>query len=162
MGRIFRPGKFAGVTSPEVQSMQYATGQTFKIGAVLIYNAGEVVEGGADPTGIVGVAAADAGGGPGFEVNFASRVTATTGRVQEIPVYKANRNTVFSGRLENAGAIVTPTVAIIGTAYGLLKNGNDWVVDQTEVANTRVRIVDIDIPTLMVLFKFLEANLANP
>lgn len=164
MGRKFMPARFAGVGSPEVQSMQYDSAQTFKQGAVIVYeagNTGEVVEGGVDPTPIVGVALEDANSKPGHQA--ANNPLVVTGRVQEASLAKANRTTVFSGRMVNGATDpVTPALSDIGKVYGLLKIGDDWVVDQAEVTNTRVEIVDIDVNEKIVFFKFMEAHLAVP
>lgn len=164
MGRIFQPAIIPTNSSPEVDGMIYTPGQTFLKGAVLIYNAGNVTEGGADPTGIVGIALADAASGPGLSLSFDSKVNARTGTFLGVSVAKANRMTVFSGRMVNGGTDpVTPVAADIGTAYGLLKTGaNEWVVDQAEVVNTRLRITKIDIGNKIVYFRFLEANLGQP
>jgi hypothetical protein len=145
--------------------MVYTTGQTFKKGAVLIYDGvtGRVIEGGADPTPIVGIATEHADSKPGFGVGHASQVVATTGRVEEVTVAKANRNTVFSGRMVNGATDpVTPVQADVNKLYGLLKTGEDWVVDQADVTNTRVEITDFDADSRIVLFKFMEAHLAAP
>jgi len=166
LGRIFRPGKFAGATAPDTQSMVYTTGQTFLSGAVLVYDGvtGKVIEGGADPTLIAGVSADKAAGKPGFSMSQDSSVVARTGTVEEVSVHKANRQTEFSGRMVNGGTDpVTPVQADINKVYGLLKTaGNDWVVDQAETVNTRVEIVDIDVDSKIVFFKFMEAHLGQP
>lgn len=146
---------------PDVISAQYTTGQTFKTGAILVYTAaGEVSEGGADPTPIAGVALEPAGSKPGYDA--ANSPTTFTGRVQEVSMAKANRVTVYSSRFTNAGVDVTPTQTLIDEQYGLIKVGNDWTVDQTDVVNTRVEIVDIDVDNKLVFWKFLEAQLATP
>ncbi len=163
MGRKIQPARFGGATAAEHQSMQYTGTPSFKKGAILIFAAGFVAEGGADPTGIVGVSNEDAESKPGKGLSHDAAVVARTGSVSEVTVARANRNTVFSGRMVNGGTDpVTPVQADIGTAYGLLKVANDWVVDQTETVNTRLRIVDIDIDNKLVFFKFLETALATP
>ena len=166
MGRKFQPARLPIGEAPEVQSMQYDSAQTFKTGAVLIYeggNTGEVVEGGADPTPIVGVALADADSGPGYGLGHSADVLQVTGRVQEVSVAKANRATVFSGRMvSGATDPVTPALTDIGKVYGVVKTGNDWTVDQAEAVNTRVKIVDVDIDNKVVFFRWMEAHLAVP
>lgn len=164
MGRKFIPARIPSGEAPDVQSMQHDSAETFKNGAVLIYesgNTGEVVEGGADPTPIVGVALQDADSGPGWDMGHSP--TQVTGRVQEVSVAKANRVTVFSGRMVNGATDpVTPALTDIGKLYGVLKSGNDWVVDQAETSNTRVEITDVDIDNKVVFFKWMEAHLAVP
>lgn len=165
MGRKFQPARFAGATAPEHQSMAYTAGQVYKKGAVVIFDgvAGTIIEGGADPTPIVGVATEDAASKPGFGVSHDASVVARTGTAAETTVAKATRTVVFSGRMVNGATDpVTPVQADINKVYGILKTGNDWVVDQADVVNTRVEIVDIDIDNKVVLFKFMEAHLAQP
>lgn len=167
MGRIFRPAKFGGATAPDTQSMEYAAGQTFLAGAVVVYEGGatgKIVEGGADPALIVGVAAEGAGTKPGLNLSHDSQVVARTGNVTEAVIHKANRNTIFSGRIVNGGTDpVTPAITDIGKTYSILKSGaGEWTLDAADGANQRVRVVDIDIVSKVAFFKFLEANLANP
>lgn len=165
MGRKFQPARFGGATAAEHQSMVHTTAQTFKKGAVLIFDGvtGRVIEGGADPTPIVGVATEDAASKPGFGVSHDASVVARTGTVEEVTVAKATRSTVFSGRMVNGATDpVTPVQADINKVFGLLKTGNDWVVDQAETVNTRVEVVDFDTDLKLVLFKFMEAHLAQP
>lgn len=158
-----QPARFGGATAAEHQSMAYTGTPSFKKGAVLIFAAGFIAEGGADPTGIVGVANEDAESKPGKGLSHDAAVVARTGNVSEVTVARANRSTVFSARMVNGGTDpVTPVITDIGTAYGILKSGNDWTVDQSDVVNTRVRITDIDIDNKLVFFKFLETALATP
>lgn len=160
MPRVFQPARFAGSSAPEVQSMQYDVAQVFTKGAVLVYEGGatgEVIEGAADPAAIVGVALEAANSKPGFGVGNAASIVATTGRAQEVSVAKANRQTIFTGRGTSA-----PTLASIGVAYGIVKSGSDWIVDVTDVVNTRVRIIDVDVDNALFFFRFLEAALAQP
>ena|SRR2546430_939399 len=161
-----QPARFTGATAPEIQSMKYAAGQTFKKGAVVIYEGGatgNIIEGGVDPATVVGVALEAADSKPGFSLSHDSSVVTRTGNVSEVSVAKANRQTVFSSRMVNGGTDpVTPVQADIGKAYGVLKVGNDWCVDQSDVVNTRLRVTDIDIDNKIVFFKWLEAALATP
>lgn len=167
MARPFQPARFAGASAPENQSMPYATGQTYKKGAVLIYEAGptgNVVEGGADPASIVGVALENADSKPGFGIGNSASIVATTGRVQETTVAKANRTTIFTGRGVNGGTDpTTPVLADIGKSYSILKTADGtWALDAADVANQRARVIDIDIDNKLFFFRFLEANLAQP
>src|SRR6266849_2711873 len=104
MGRIIQPASVPGGSGvPDVSSMFFTTGQTFKNGAVLIPDAatGRVIEGASAAVTVIGVALEDAGSKPGLSLNFDSLVLARTGNVQEVSVAKANRTTVFSSRLIN-------------------------------------------------------------
>jgi hypothetical protein len=168
MGRVFTPARMPAAAAPEVTTLDYATGQTFIKGAVLAYEAGptgKVVEAGANPAAIVGVALEAPASKPGFSVNFDSTVVARTGTVTKVSIAKANRMTVFSGRLVNGGTDpVTPALTDISAQYGITKSGaGEWYVDQAKTgANARVEVVAIDVDLKLVLFKFLEANLAQP
>jgi hypothetical protein len=167
MGRIFQPGRIpTGTSAPEVQSMFFTTGQAFLKGAIVVPDAatGRIIEAAANPASIVGVALEAPSSKPGFSVNFDATVVARTGTVQEVSVAKANRLTIFTGRMVNGGTDpVTPVQADLDTAYGVLKTGaGEWVVNQADVATTRVRVIDIDIPLQLVFFRFLEANLTTP
>ena|SRR5436190_404319 len=168
MGRVFVPARFPAAAAPEVTTLPYTAGQAFIKGAVLTYdtagNAGNVIEAGANPATIAGVALEAPASKPGFSVNFDSTVVARTGAVTKVSFAKANRITMFSGRMVNGGTDpVTPATTDVGIAYGILKTGaGEWVVNQADTTTTRVRIVAIDATLFLVIFRFLEANLAQP
>lgn len=168
MGRIWEPAMTPTSSAPEVQGMVYTTGQTFIKGAYLVFdggNPGQVIEGTSpNPAAIVGVALDAPGSHPGFQLNFDAAVVARTGTTQQIGVAKANRVTIFSGRMVNGGTDpVTPAQSDIGVSYEVLKTGaGEWVVNQAATVNVKVKIVDIDVATKMVFFRFLESVLAQP
>lgn len=158
------PGRVpSSIGVPDIRYMQHTSASTFKYGAVLVYNAGEVEEGGADPTPIVGISLAPAGKAPGYEA--ANNPVVSTGRQRKLSVAIANRQTVFIAGLVNTGVRVVPDIANVGVLYGLVKIGNNWFVDEAEVVNTRVEVIDFsDLYGVSggVFFKFMEAHLANP
>lgn len=164
MGRKFQVARLPSGTAPNTQSMQYDVAQVFKNGAVLVDEGGatgEVVEAGADPALIVGVAQEDANSKPGYDM--ANSPTVVTGRVQEVSVAIADRSQIFSGRGVNGGTDpTTPVLGDVDKNMGIVKVGNDWCIDFADAVNTRVKIVDIDIDNKIYFFKFLEANLARP
>lgn len=162
MGRIFQNARNAK-TVPQVQSMAYVAGQTFLKGALLIDVAsGEVQECGADPALILGVALEDAGSKIGYGVPNASQTTVVTGRVQEVSMLIADRDTQFSGRGVNGGTDpVLPLLTHIGEVYGVTKVVNDWVIDFAKAGTPRVIITDIRDSDNTFLFKVLEVNLAR-
>ena len=171
MGRIIIPARMPFGAAPEVTTIPYTTGQTFLKGAILVYdtggNQGNVVEGGANPAAIVGVALEAPASKPGFSVNFDSTVVARTGTVTKVSVAKANRLTVFSARMVNGATDpVTPAQTDVGVSYGVLAvavtGGNEWVVNQADKANTRVEVIAFDSSLNLVLFRFLESALAQP
>jgi hypothetical protein len=150
----------------EVQRFKYATGQVFKKGAPVIDDAaGEVVECGADPQSILGVALQGAGTGPGYGVANEADVVVATGRSQEVSVAMANRRTRFKTRGVNGGTDpVLPLQTHIGEQYSLAKVGNDWVIDLANAATPAIEITDIfpDDGLNLFEFKFLESVLARP
>lgn len=165
----FFPARMPGGTGvPEMQGMITVASPTFKQGAVLVLSSGLVDEGGANPTGWVGIAMQDADSAPGF--SQANNPTVSTGREQFVTVAKANRNTIFRGKLtNNSSTFITPVQADIGVSYGVTKYtiGGQviWTVDKAKVSGGgthRVTVVDIDVINLFVFYKVLEAHLATP
>lgn len=171
MGRIIIPSMTPTSSAPEVTTLLYTTGQAFLKGSILVYdsggNLGKVIEGGTDPTAIVGVALEAPASKPGFSVNFDAAVNARTGTVAGVSIAKANRITIFSGRMKNGATDpVVPATTDIGAKYGLVAvavtGGNEWVVDQSDTVNVRVEITDVDTTINAVFFRFLESALATP
>lgn len=163
MGRIFQNARNAK-TVPQVQSIAYATGQVFLKGALVVDTVnGELTECGADPVSILGVALEDCASKLGYGVPNVGQTTVVTGRAQEVSILVADRDTQFSGRGVNGGTDpVLPLQTHIGEKYGVVKVGNDWVIDFAETVNTRLQITDIRAEDNTFIFKFLEANLARP
>jgi hypothetical protein len=164
MGRIVQPASVPGGSGvPDVSSMFFTTGQTFKNGAILIPDAatGRVIEGASAAVTVIGVALEDAGSKPGLSLNFDSLVLARTGNVQEVSVAKANRTTVFSSRMINGGTDpVTPVQADQNKKYGLIRTAaGEWAINQADVTTVAALITDIDIDNKIVFWKFLEAVL---
>ena len=164
MARVFTPQVRPGGGAPESVSVAYTTGQTFKKGALLAYvAAGTVSECGADPTLVAGVALENAGSKPGYDA--ANSPTVFTGRVQEVTMARANRQTIFTARFVTAagGDPTTPTQTLINEQYGVAKDSNgQWYVDGDETTAKVVEIVDFDADLKIVYVKFLEAVLDLP
>lgn len=151
--------------SAQVQAMRYATGQVFKEKALVIDDAnGEVVECGADPQSILGIALQGAGTGLGFGLPNSDQVTVVTGRNQEVSVAIADRVSHFSARGVNGGTDpVLPLQTHIGEQYSMAKVGDDWVIDIANPTTPCVEIVDIvPAPDNFFIFKFLESVLSKP
>lgn len=168
MARGMQPARRTGDATTRVQSGYYATGQTYKKGAILVHNTnGELVEASADPTSIIGIALEGAGTKPGYDVANSSQLVVATGRVQETSYAVADREQEFSARAVNGGTDpVTPLQTHIAETYGVLKVANDWVIDMAEVTVKSIQITDIveaqgGDPGFF-LFKFLEAKLESP
>jgi hypothetical protein len=133
-----------GTTVPRVQSMAYETGQVFKAGALVVKNAnGNIVECGADPASVEGVALAGAGTGPGYDLPNSTQTVVVTGRSQEVPVAIADDEQEFMIRGVNGGTDpVLPLQTHIGEQYGTAKVGNDWVIDFAETTAKVWEITD--------------------
>lgn len=144
--------------APRVQAMAYATGQTFKAQALVVLNAnGEVVECGADPAAVLGIALNGAGTGMGYDLPNSSVTTVVTGRAQEVSVLIANDTDEYYGRGVNGGTDpVLPLQTHIGEQYGVAKVGVDWVIDFAEVTTKVVEITDILPESNSFVFKILK------
>lgn len=126
-----------------------AATQTYKKGAVLIVNAaGFVLEGGADPDNILGIAVRDGQNGAA-----AGDKTAET--------YLALPHVYF---VMNIGGAVATAQTQLGSKFGLVKEGDNWHVDTAEVAAVAVIIVDFDARDAIgdtngrVIVKFLDSR----
>lgn len=127
--RAFEIAKTIHGNSPWEMAYPEAASQTWKKGAVLTLNSsGYVVEAGADPARILGVACAD------------GQNLATAG-LKNCLVWVADAETMWVGNL--SGSSVTELVDV-GRGYGLVKVGNNWHVDKTDLANRRVIVVELD------------------
>jgi hypothetical protein len=159
VGRVFTPARWQGAGAPEIQSMTYDGSQDFIAGAVMVAGSTNAVkEASADPVAsIVGVALEREDAKPGWELGHSTDLKQVTGRVGEVSVAKANRNTVFSGVGTSAAA-----ASQIGTDYGLVDTSGEWQVDLTDESNVAVMVVDVDVDNNIIFFKFLEAVLLNP
>lgn len=166
MARRFGLGRVPSGEAPEVQSITYTTGQTFQKGAlVVVVAAGTISECGADPATVFGVALEPAGSRPGFDIGHSPSVV--TGRRQEVSVLRANRTTIFSGRMRDPGPPVVdpmpPVQTRITETYGVVNLGSsEWVIDFSDITNNVVEILDIDISNNIFFFKFLESVIQTP
>lgn len=164
MARTITPARFPGVSAPDVQSILYATGQTFKVGAALTLSSGEVVEDSSPITGatIFGFAAQAAGSGLGYDA--ANSPTVVTNRQQAVSVVRANSMQVFSAQfVNNSATAVAPAQTDIGVNYGLKAYSGIWCVDKNQTSsNACVTIVDIDTDRNIVFFKVMAARLQTP
>ena len=77
----------------------------------------------------------------------------------EVPIYIPNSDQIFSGLMRDATGIEIPTVNNVGRSYGLVKLAADkiWYVDEADTTNTHVTVVDFDLGTNLVFFKFLAS-----
>lgn len=117
-----------GIPYPRVAVPETAS-QTYLRGALVRSTAGLLVECGADPSHILGVAA-----NPGH--NSAAGLDKTV-------VYLAHPDTLFKGNLDLSAAVGTGVTAVTDrfTSYGVAKRAVaplNWYVDKTETTNDRV------------------------
>lgn len=134
--RAIEVAKTVTGNSPWTMDYQEAVSQTFLKGAFLATDANNrLVEAGADPTRIVGIAA-EAGH------NYSA-----TGTDKTCKVWVADMNTIFVANV--SGSSIT-TLFDIGGRFGIVKS-TYWHVDKTDgrvvsgtAANARVLIVDLD------------------
>jgi len=154
MGRIFEPAEWHG-SFPAYQTVVYDSAETFGAGAPVITAAdGEVTVAAADPTQIMGIAMHAAGTGPGFSI--AGGVTQVTNRANEVTVCVVDADTVFSGRMTNAGATVAPLQTHVGEEYGIIAVSGEWTIDETETTTKSVHIVDVDLLNGIHYFRFIS------
>jgi len=162
MGRTITVARTPGTTIPMITSGKYATGQTFKAGAVLALSSGELISATSPITGatIVGIALEAAGSRPGYDMANASVTSVYTNREQEISYVRADPTIIFSGQLVNNSATpVAPAQTDIGVNYGLKDYSGEWYVDKNQTTtNACVTIVDIDTQLNIVFFKILPAR----
>jgi hypothetical protein len=57
---------------------------------------------------------------------------------------------------------VTPAQTNINEQYGVVKTGDDWVLDLAETVAKVFEIVDIDIDNKIFFCKFLESVISLP
>lgn len=146
---------------PATRTLRYADGQTFKVGAVLVWSSGSVAEGGSDPTEIVGIALQPAATNPGYDA--ANSPSTITGRNQTVTVCIPNQTTIFAANLTNGSStLVVPAQADVGVQYGITAYSGIWTVDKGNTAD-RVEVVGFDTGVYggIVLFKFLDNVLSG-
>lgn len=159
----FTPSHIEGGGTPNVRSYVVKSGEDFVRGAPLTINSGEVDELDTDDvTLIVGVAGAADASAYGYDM--ADSPAPVTGRANTVPVWTANRDTVFYGQLSNGTtALVAPDAANVGTSYGLIRQPDSrWTVDEADTTNDVVTVIGFDLTQNSpgrVYFKFLNSTL---
>jgi hypothetical protein len=115
--------------------------ETFKQGAFILLNTdGTIEECGTDPTLILGFALDQAGSLP--ETSRAVVVVQTHG-----------------DRFWMQGSS-DPVLTDVNKSYGVIKDGNGiWTVDKTDVVNTRVEVVEVDLVRNYFLVTLKVANI---
>lgn len=141
--------KRPAVPAKNRQIIQYAldSAQTFKEGAAVLLNTTdeEVDECGADPALILGFAEHAA-------KDFDGGVRMVEGTKVLVALARPGCTFWMSGT-------TAPVQDDLGKAFGIVKDADSiWVVDKTEVAATRVRVVAIDIDLEIFEVSVLAAN----
>lgn len=134
--------RFAAYPNIGQRIRQYpiATGETFIEGALVLLNAGEIEECGADPALIAGVALHDAGADPD---------------TSSVLVALASSEGTFV--LQGSSA---PVAADVGVEYGVAKDADGiWYVDKTDVVATRVVVEKVYLDREQFEVKILRANI---
>lgn len=148
---------------PYPTSRKYKTGETFKIGACLVFDAnGELVECGADPSTISAIAAEPAGSRPGYDA--ANSPLVVTGRKQEVSVWDLGEGYIFSMRGVNGGTDpVTPTQTMVDEQYGVAKDADGiWYLDLAETTAVIFEVVDFDADNKIFYCKAIVSKLSLP
>lgn len=125
----------------KIRQFALASGETFEYGAVVLLDGSqEIVEAGADPASILGFALKE-----GDEaLPFSDKIL--------VALVEGDARFWMDGDDD-------PTSADVDQEYGIAKDGDGiWHVDGTDVANTRVYVLDVDTDRKRYLVKVLEAN----
>ena len=130
MSSAFRPFLRAGNREPVVISYTPASAEDFLAGALVVYNTSTDVidECGSDPGSVLGIALADA----------AAKTLYADGKVPvavldpDVVVCLASSTTPVEGHKYDAG-------------YGVVKTGNNWLLDISETSAKVFQVIDVDI-----------------
>lgn len=152
--RMLASGSKDGLYSTPSMVQGEGASQTFKKGAILVNgsagNVGTVVEAGADPTLILGIAESNGGN------------NATVGGAEQRFV-PALPHCTFEGTLDDNTGTYALVAGDKNKKYGVAKDANGiWYIDQTDTTNTVVLITDFKDPVgtqaARVYFKFLTGK----
>lgn len=164
----FRPAYVEGGGSPSVTHWPLRSGETCVTGSPMTRNGAEVDEIDTDDvTLLLGVAAAGNQSAFGYDAGDQPASPVVTGRVDTIPIYKANATTIFYGQISNNGTMVAPASSDVGVNYGIIRHSDGtWSVDRNDTTNVVVRVLKVvtqgpecSDPFGMVWFKFLASTL---
>lgn len=129
------------IRNRSVRQYTHAVGQVYILGAAVVLNGTpEVTECGADPAAILGFAQEPATKDPEGAT-------------------KALIAVVSQGERFYMSGTSNPVAADVNVKYGIVKDANGvWVVDKTDVVNTRVYTHAVDTDRNLFLVSVLEAN----
>lgn len=124
---------------PAVMEYTLKSGETFVKGALVTLDSNEdVLECGADPSTILGMASENA---------------ANVVRTGYTNVWLATGDTVFAMM-----GSTDPTEDDVNQSYGVVKTSSVWLVDVSDTSNTRVYVVDVDVDRKLFFVQVLVAN----
>lgn len=151
----------------EIRGVDTVEAATFYRGAVLVLQSGDTglaLEGGVNPSQILGLALQGGDTAPGFAA--ANNPTTITGRLSKVSCAIANDQTIFQASLTNGSNVaVVPAKTDIGANYGITgynagTTAAVWVVDKAKIgASARVLITGLDTTRNIVFFRFLSSAL---
>lgn len=128
--RAVLTGSLFGV-EPAQRPFKEGDSQTFKAGAFLVITSGKVVECGADPASILGLAVADG-------VNNTA--------AKEVGVFLLTPDSIIEMSVKGTAAANNSAATDVGLAYGVVKDSSGhWVIDKDDVTADKVvisRLVD--------------------
>lgn len=158
--RHFKAARLKGGNAPQILFKPIPAAQTFKIGAIMIEDTavqGDIKEGATGALAdIHGIATQAVDTTPGFELGHSSQVKQVTSRKDEIPIYVADADTVFSG----VDSAVAATALMVDLEFGLRKDADGiWTIDTTDVTNVAVKVFDVDVEEDILFFRFLVSAL---
>lgn len=144
---------------PTVEHYPVKAAETFIEGGIVVLDAnGELTVCVAGATSVLGVAAAGAFRGRGYELANASQIQQVTGRDSYCPVYLANPNTIFAARGVNGGTDpVTPTATMVDTQYDIGVSSGVFYVNIASSATPAVEVVGINALEKIFYVKFLAS-----
>lgn len=160
----FTPAYIEGGGTPSTLHYAVFSGEDFVRGAPMTINGNAVDElDTADVTLIVGVAAAADASAFGYDM--ADSPTVITGRENTVPVWIANRSTVFYGQISTGATVVAPAASDVGVSYGVVRQSDGtWTVNRSDTTTVTVKVTKIDTSLDSpgrVYFKFLASATIN-
>jgi hypothetical protein len=160
-----QPSQLSGSAGlvPSVMNLPVEATQVFEKGTPVTLVSGEIEE---HPLGATVIDLYGFSLESGFRDPTSNLPLAT---VNEAAIAKADRNTAFVSKAWDGAAIEEDLSAVnVGDQYGLVKDGNDFYVDLSDVVNVMVQITKIDNDLTqsgiasVLWFKVLESALQEP
>jgi len=153
-----RVGRIPGGGQENALALEYKTGETFLLGAVLTLDTGQVKAAANDPITVAGIALQGAVTNPGEDAG--NSPVEVTGVFLGVSFAVADKVTQFVSDIVNTvDAATTPLIADIGTNIGLsLRADGTWAADRDAV-NLPITIIGIDLDNNSVIWTFTSAAL---